>query len=77
MGERNLSEEEIVELTLFKMMYAKLTGQVDDILQELAEVLSQPDCGRAELEAFGEKVKQALLDAEEAYVSAGIEESDI
>ena len=62
------------ELALYKRMYAKVVGEADGILQDLATVLTRGDCGRNELMAFGERLKQALLDAEEIYISAEDEE---
>ena len=59
------------ELELYKKMYAVLVGHADDILQELAGKLTDQDCGREALMDFGEKLKQALLEAEEIYMSAG------
>ena len=62
------------ELELYKKMYATVVHQADNILQELAETLKDQDCGWKELNKFGEKLKQALLDAEEIYISAEDEE---
>ena len=58
------------ELALYKRMYAKMVGEADGILQDLAVTLTKSDCGRKELMEFGERLKQALLDAEEIYISA-------
>lgn len=62
------------ELALYKKMYAAVVYQADSILQELADTLANPDCGWDELNEFGERLKQALLDAEEIYLSAEDEE---
>ena len=57
------------EINLYRRMYATVVGQADEILQELAVTLTNPDCGRKELMEFGEKLKKALRDAEEIYIS--------
>lgn len=62
------------ELELYKKMYATVVYQVDDVLQELSVTLADQDCGWKELNDFGERLKQALLDAEEIYISAEDEE---
>ena len=60
----------MTELELYRKMYAKVVGEADGILQSLAGVLTKGDCGRKELIEFGERLKRALLDAEEIYMSA-------
>lgn len=60
----------MTELELYKKMYSKVVHEADQILQELPKALTNPDCGRDDLFKFGERLKQALLDAEEIYMSA-------
>ena len=60
----------MTELELYKKMYSKVVYEADRILQDLPKALTNPDCGRDELFKFGERLKQALLDAEEIYMSA-------
>jgi len=57
-------------------MYAKVVGEADCILQELAAVLARGGCGRDDLMFVGKKLKQALLDAEEMYLDADLDEND-
>ena len=66
----------MTELELYKKMYAEVVGEADDILQLIPAALTKDDCGRKELEEFGEKLKQALLNAEELYASTEISEED-
>lgn len=54
----------------YKKLYAYLVGQVDDTLQLIAEDLTAQACGWHELYAVGEKLKTALLTAEEMYLDA-------
>ena len=60
----------MTELELYKKMYSKVVYEADQILQDLPKTLANPDCGRDDLFKFGERLKQALLDAEEIYMSA-------
>lgn len=60
----------MTELDLYKKMYSTLVAQADQILQELASTLTSQNCGWKELNLFGTKLKQALLDAEEIYLYA-------
>ena len=60
----------MTELDLYKKLYSKVVYEADQILQQLPKALTDPNCGQKELYDFGKKLKQALLDAEEIYVSA-------
>ncbi len=53
----------------YEKLYAYLVGQVDDSLQRIAAMLMAEECGRAELVEIGEKLRAALLTAEEMYIS--------
>ena len=61
------------ELELYKRMFAKVVGEVDNVLQSLPKLLIEGDCGRDVVMELGEKLKQALLDAEEMYMDADVE----
>ena len=64
------------ELGLYKKMYATVVGQVDDVLQKIGEALVSGDYGREKLIEVGEKLKAALLEAEEMYLDAGEDEEE-
>ena len=55
---------------LYQKLYAYLVGQVEDSLQLIADDLMRGSYGREELIAVGEKLKSALLQAEETYIQA-------
>lgn len=52
----------------YKKLYAYLVGQIDDTLQMIAGDLVAGNTGREELYAVGEKLKNALLTAEDMYL---------
>ena len=49
----------------YKKLYAYLVGQIDETLQQIAGELISGDPGWKELNSVGEKLKNALLSAEE------------
>lgn len=53
----------------YQKMYAYLVGKTDETLQDIANALLRDNCGREELRSIGEKLKAALLAAEEMYVA--------
>ena len=66
------------EMNLYRKLYSMVVGGADDILQELAVTLTNPDCGRKELMEFGEKLKKVLQDAEEMFISSsGFSKMDV
>lgn len=54
----------------YQKLYAYLTGQIDETLQQIAGDLVGGNPGWKELNAVGEKLKSALLTAEEMYLDA-------
>ena len=54
----------------YQRLYAYLAGQIDDTLQMIALQLQSKAPGHRELRAVGEKLKDALLTAEEMYLDA-------
>ena len=54
----------------YQKLYAYLTGQIDQTLQQIAGDLISGEPGWKELNAVGEKLKNALLTAEEMYLDA-------
>ena len=52
----------------YRKLYAYLAGQIDDVLQLIAEDLVRQTCSWNELNAVGCKLKDALLTAEEMYL---------
>ena len=52
----------------YKKLYTYLVGQIDDTLQLIAGDLVGGNPGWKELSAVGEKLKNALLAAEEMYL---------
>ena len=62
------------ELELYKKMYATVVGQVDNTIQMIGESVLGGDCGREKLIEVGEKLKAALMEAEEMYLDAEEEE---
>ena len=53
---------------LYQKLYSYLAGQIDDTLQMIAGDLVGGTVGWHELNAVGEKLKNALLTAEEMYL---------
>lgn len=58
----------------YKRLYAFLVGQVDDTIQSICENLMAGRYGFHELNAVGEKLRDALMVAEDMYLDA--EEAD-
>lgn len=52
----------------YKKLYTYLVGQIDDTLQLIAGDLVGGNSGWKELNAVGEKLKNALLAVEEMYL---------
>ena len=52
----------------YQKLYAYLVGQIDDTLQIIAGDLVNGKTGWNELNAIGEKLKTALLTAEDMYL---------
>lgn len=55
---------------LYKKMYASLVGDVDDTIQYIGNAILLGDCGKAEMTAVGNMLKEALLKAEDMYLDA-------
>ena len=58
----------------YQKLYAYLAGQIDDTLQMIAGEITKGDCGYSALNAVGDKLKHALLAAEELYLDETEEE---
>ena len=54
---------------IYQRIYSYLVGQVDDTLQLICDDLLNGKHGFAELNEVGEKLKAALLTAEEMYLN--------
>lgn len=55
--------------SIYNKLYAYLAGQIDETLQMIAQNLISGNTGWAEMNAIGEKLKNALLTAEEQYMN--------
>lgn len=55
--------------SIYQKLYAYLAGQIDDTLQMVAQNLVNGNTGQTEMNAIGEKLKNALLTAEEQYMN--------
>lgn len=55
--------------SIYQKLYAYLAGQIDDTLQMVAQNLVNGNTGQNEMNAIGEKLKNALLTAEEQYMN--------
>ena len=53
----------------YQKLYAYLVGQVDEVLQQIAEDLMQQKADWQAMNEVGEKLKKALLAAEEMYLN--------
>lgn len=53
----------------YQKLYAYLVGQVDEVLQQIAEDLMQQKADWHAMNEVGEKLKRALLTAEEMYLN--------
>ena len=52
----------------YDKLYSCLVGQIDDVLQLICYDLLKGQHGREELNEVGEKLRDALLTAEEMYL---------
>ncbi len=52
----------------YQKLYAFLVGEIDDTLQMICDKLLKGEYGFMELNQVGEKLKSALLSAEEMYL---------
>ena len=52
----------------YDKLYSYLVGQIDDVLQLICYDLLKGQHGREELNEVGEKLRDALLTAEEMYL---------
>ena len=52
----------------YQKLYAYLVGQIDDTIQMIADDLFHGKHGRDELFGVGDKLKTALMTAEEMYL---------
>ena len=52
----------------YDKLYSYLVGQIDDVLQLICYDLLKGKHGREELNEVGEKLRDALLTAEEMYL---------
>ena len=55
--------------TIYKKMYAQLVGQVDETLQIIGNAVVFGNCDREMVKDIGNRLKDALLAAEELYVA--------
>lgn len=55
--------------TIYKKMYAQLVGQVDETLQIIGNAVVFVNCDREMVKEIGNRLKDALLAAEELYVA--------
>ena len=53
----------------YDKLYSYLVGQIDDVLQLICYDMLKGQHGREELNELGEKLKAALLTAEEMYLN--------
>ena len=53
---------------LYKKMYANLVGDVDDTIQYIGNTILLGECGKVEMTAVGDMLKEALLKAEDMYL---------
>ena len=59
---------------LYKKLYTYLVGQVDDALQFIAGELVGGDCDNSALLTVGNRLKDALLTAEDMYLDEADDE---
>ena len=52
----------------YQKLYSHLVGQMDDTIQFICDKLLKGEHGFEELNAVGEKLRDALLTAEEMYL---------
>ena len=53
----------------YQRLYAFLVGEVDDVLKTIADDLIHQKCTWQEMNDIGIRLKNALLEAEERYLS--------
>ena len=53
----------------YQKLYSYLVGEIDDALREIAGYAMTPSAGRDELFIIGNKLKNALLFAEDMYLN--------
>ena len=63
-------------MEIYKKLYAYLVGEIDDTIQIICHNLLTGQLGREELIAIGEKLRDALLTAEERYLDATEDEDE-
>ena len=56
----------------YQKLYAFLVGEMDNILQRIADDLISQKCDWHEMNEIGNRLKDALLKAEERYLSEDI-----
>ena len=56
----------------YQKLYTFLVGEVDDVLQRIADDLISQKCDWHEMNEIGNRLKNALLEAEERYLSEDI-----
>lgn len=55
---------------LYKKMYATVVGEVDETIQLIAKAILDHEYGFEMMSEIGQKLKKALLDAEDMYLDA-------
>lgn len=55
---------------LYKKMYAKVVGEVDDAIQIIAQAILDQEYNIQKMTEIGMKLKNALLAAEDMYLDA-------
>ena len=55
---------------LYEKMYATVVGEVDDTLQIICQAIVDQECTLEKLNEVGEKLRNALLTAEDMYLTA-------
>ncbi len=56
----------------YQKLYAFLVGEVDNVLQRIADDLISQKCDWHEMNEIGNRLKNALLETEERYLSEDI-----
>lgn len=64
----------MTELEMYKKMYATVVGAADDAIQIVAGMLVGGECNREGVLKTGERLKKGIMDAEELYLDADVEE---
>ncbi len=60
----------------YQKLYSYLVGQIDETLREIAGYAMTQTAGRTELFVVGDKLKNALLCAEDMYLDETADEED-